>query len=264
MLTFFIIYLLCGAGIGFLAGLFGIGGGILVIPVLLTLFSLQHMPEPVAMHMAIGTSLATIIIASASSVFAYYRKGDILFPLVKQCAPGSIIGSMLGVFIANHIHSIYLERVFSVILLFVAFHLFFRTEPLDTSTLPTPNGKMLFFAAIVFGILGGMLGIGGGIFIIPFFQWCGFSIRHSIATAAACILPVAIVGTLGYMIFGTQLNGLPPFSTGYIYWPAFLGISLTSVFTARLGVRVSHTISTTLLKKLFALFLIIIALKMLI
>ena len=262
MLTFFIIYLLCGMCTGFLAGLFGIGGGILLIPVLLALFSMQNMPETLSMHMAIGTSLATIIIASSSSVLTYYRKGDLLLPLVKQCAPGSVIGSIVGVFIANHIHNIYLERIFSGLLFIVALDLFFRIEP--TTKIATPNGKILFGAAALFGILGGMLGIGGGIFIIPFFQWCGFSIRHSIAAASACILSVAMVGTIGYMIFGAQLSDLPRFSTGYIYWPAFFGIGLTSAIAAPLGVRVAHAISTRVLKRLFAVFLMLVAIKMLI
>lgn len=260
MLTFFFIYLLCGVLTGFLAGLFGIGGGLLVIPVLLFLFGLQLMPE--TMHMAIGTSLASIIVASLSSIIAQYKRGAILFSVVKTSAPGAVLGSFLGVLIASHLHGLLLQRLFGLLLLVAALNLLFNIN--SASRKSPPDGKIFFAAAILFGTLSTMLGVGGGIFMVPFFQWCGFSIRNSIATTAACILPVALVGTVGNILTGMHIADLPSFSTGFIYWPAFLGISLPSAFFAPLGVKAAHALPTSVLKKLFALFLILVALKMLI
>lgn len=262
MLTFFIIYLFCGTLIGFLAGLLGIGGGILIIPVLLFLFKLQAIPASIAMHLAVGTSLAAVVISSASSVFAHAKKGAVLFPLVKQCAPGCVLGGIFGVLIATQIHSVYLERIFGLFLVVAALNILFRVEP--TTTREMPRGRFLFTSSVILGILGGLLGVGGGIFMIPFFQWCGLSMRNSIATAAACIFSLAAVATIGYILFGLSATDLPRWSTGFLYWPAFLGISLTSAIFAPFGVRAAHAMPTHLLRKIFALLLFLVAAKMLI
>lgn len=262
MLTYFFIYLLCGAIIGFLAGLFGIGGGLLIIPALLELFKLQNMPD--TMHLAIGTSMASIAVASISSVIAQYARRNILFNIVKICVPGSIIGCLAGVMIASRLHGIYLQSIFGALLFAVALQMFFKKHSAEEHTdHQIHHKKIMLFASTVIGILSGMLGIGGGVFIIPFFQWCGISIRHSIGTAAACILPVSIIGTIGFMISGAHLANLPSYSTGYLYWPAFIGISITSALLAPTGVKAAHAISTTSLRKLFAVFILLIAIKLL-
>lgn len=261
MLTFVIAYLLCGICIGFIAGLFGIGGGIIGIPALLILFHIQGISQDVAMHMAIATSLATVVITSLASAFAHYRTGMIIVPIFKRIILGAVLGCALGILLATHLKSIYLQRIFGIFLLLIAARMFFQAEIKPRDSLP--NRKILFTAATFFGAISGLLGLGGGMIMVPYFNWCGIPIRESVATAAACILPVAIVGALGYMLADTHVEAISSFNSGYIYWPAFLGISSTSIFAAPLGARFTHTISTTLLKKAFCLLLVIVGFSML-
>lgn len=261
MLTFFIAYLLCGVLIGFFAGLFGIGGGIIGIPALLVLFNIQGMPQPLAMHMAIGTLLATVVMTSIASIYSHYRKNMILLPIFKKIVVGTVIGSALGITISSHLNGIYLQRIFGLFLLFIAVQMLLAIKVKPRCELP--NVKRLFVTTTMLGTVSGMLGLGGGILMVPYLNWCGISPRNAVATSAACILPATLVGTCGYMLSGVQLIDSPSFHSGFIYWPAFLGISMTSVLFAPLGVKVTHMVSESLLKKFFSSFLFVVGLAML-
>lgn len=261
MLTFFAAYLLCGIFIGFVAGLLGIGGGVIGIPALLALFNLQGMPQDVAMHMAIGTSLAIVVVTSLASAFAHYRKGMILIPVFKRIILGAVLGCIFGIMIATHLKSIYLQYIFGIFLLIMAIQMLWQRKIKPRSELP--NRKVLFAIATIFGAISGLLGLGGGMIMVPYFNWYGIPIREAVATAAACILPVAIIGTLGYMVADIQTTNLPSLNSGFIYWPAFIGISLTSALSAPIGARCTHTIPTTLLKKIFSLLLVVVGVSML-
>lgn len=260
MLTFFIAYLLCGIAIGFCAGLFGIGGGIIGIPALLFLFNLQGIPASYAMHMAVGTLFATIIVTSTASIYTHYRRGMILFPLFKKIVLGTVLGSIVGITISSHLHGVYLQRIFGGFLILIALQMLLDVElkPRDQM----PDLKMLFISTTFLGTISGMLGLGGGILMVPYLNWCGIPMRNAIATATVCILPAAIVGTLGYIIVGNQFSAAPGFHSGFVYLPAFLGIAMTSVLFAPLGARVTHIISVKLLRRIFSIFLAFVGLSL--
>jgi uncharacterized membrane protein YfcA len=262
MIIYFIMYMLCGALMGFFAGLLGIGGGIIGIPLLLLLFNMQGMSQSVAMHMAIGTLFTTVMVTSISTIYSHYKKSMILFPIFKKILIGTLVGCVLGILISNHLSATILQRIFGIFLLILAFYMLLNIEIKSDREFP---GKInVFIITLMIGTVSGMLGLGGGVLIVPYLMWCGISIRYAIATASACIFPVAMVGTIGYMLSGVAMSGAPELSTGYIYWPAFVGISLVSVLFAPLGVKVAHLISASLLRKSFCVFLVCMGLNMLI
>lgn len=262
MTTYFIAYLLCGCFIGFSAGLLGIGGGIIGIPLLFMLFKLQGIPESVSMHMAVGTLFATVVITSIASLLSHCRSGMILFPVFKKIIWGMMIGCLLGIIIASHLKGLYLQRLFGLFLLSLGLHYFLKNEKIARDMMPAIKNP--FIVTILIGLLSGLLGLGGGIFIVPYLNWCGISMRRAIATSSVCILPVALIGALGYIYSGLGVTNDLMYSSGFVDWPAFLGISLTTVIFAPLGARVTHTISPKPLKNIFALFLTLVGIGMLI
>lgn len=262
MLTYFIAYLCCGIIVGFCAGLFGIGGGIIGIPALLVLFSMQNMPIDVAMHMAIGTLLATAFVTSVASIYTHYQKGMILFSVFKKIVIGAVLGSILGIIIANHLHGIYLQYIFAFFLLFIAIRMIIGINTKEKN-ITLPSDLKVFIATVGVGAVSGMLGLGGGVLMVPFLNTFGIPLRNAIATTSACILPVTLVGFIGYMIPHVDFSASPGWNTGFVYWPAFIGISLTSMIFAPLGARATHVLPTDLLRKVFAAFLLFIAISIL-
>jgi uncharacterized membrane protein YfcA len=262
MLFFFVAYLLCGAFIGFCAGLFGIGGGIIGIPMLLIFFKMQGMPQEITMHMVVGTSLAIVVVTCIASIYTHYQKQVILLPVLKRMILGAIFGSALGVIISSHIQSDYLQRIFAIFLLLIALQMFLAIEIKVQRELPSKRN--MFVATTLIGTVSGMLGLGGGVLMVPYLCWSGIPIRNAIGTATACILPAAIVGAIGYTFANVHLGHASSLHTGFIYWPAFIGISITSVLCAPIGIRVAHLISTSLLRKLFSIFLLVIGISMLV
>lgn len=261
MAVFLLIYTLSGSFVGFLAGLLGIGGGIIAVPVLLLLFSMQGVPKEVSMHFAVGTSIAIVMVTSFVSVYSHYRKGAILFPVFKQFLPGAILGSIIGIIIGTHLHSDLLQKLFGIFLLIVAAQFFFKINFKSEKSLP--KKPILFSVSTLFGALSGMLGVGGGIFMVPFFTWCGIPIRNTVATSSACLLPIAVVGTIGYWIANVTHVELPNFNHSFIYFPAFICMSIASIFAAPLGVKLAHSIRTDILSKIFAVVLLATSIEML-
>lgn len=261
MLGYFVIYLVLGMIVGFFAGLLGIGGGIIIIPMLLFLFTHQGVSQDIAMHIAIGTSLATVIITTSSSVFTHYKKNMIIFPLFKKMALGGVIGSIIGILIAIHIQGVYLQRLFGIFLLLIALQMILKKEIKYDGTTIAPR-KIILIVPVLLGILTSMLGLGGGVIMVPYLSWCRIPLRNAIATSAACILPIALVASVGYMITTPHIESIP-YSTGFIYWPALIGISLTGVFFAPMGARAAHVVNPQLLRIIFSVFLVIVGLKML-
>jgi len=259
-MIYFFAYILCGTVVGFLAGLFGIGGGIIGIPALLALFSLQNIPQSLGMHLAIGTSLAVVIVTTTASIISHVRKQSILYPLFLKFIPGAIFGTILGVIISQNIQSYYLQKIFGIFLLFISLQMFKKIELHPDGGLPSQ--AKLFLVSFCLGIFSGLLGLGGGVFMIPYFHWCGIPMRNAIATAAVCILPIAIVGSIGYMMSSVHVTSAPALNTGFIYWPAFVGMSIPSTIMAPIGVSVMHKISSEKLKRAFAGLLILIGLTM--
>ncbi len=255
--------LLLGIFAGLLAGLLGVGGGLIIVPVLAWLFQAHpDIPANSLMQIAIGTSLATIVLTSTSSILAHHRHGAVLWPIVKQLTPGIIIGTALGAWVADTLPSDTLKVIFSIFVLLIAAQLGFGVQPSPHRTLPNWLGMSL--TGLVIGKISALIGIGGGSMTVPFLVWCNISIRNAIATSAACGFPIAVFGTLSFIVTGWDVNGLPKWSSGYIYWPAFLAIVPTTLLFAPLGAKLAHTVPVNVLKKFFALFLAVIGVKMLI
>ena len=256
-----ILYLALGAFAGTLAGLLGVGGGLVIVPVLAGVFvGLNYHPE-VLMHLAVGTSLATIVMTSLSSVRAHHRRGAVQWQSFAWMAPGIVLGAWLGVAVADTLRGDTLRQVFGIFELSVALYMWWDRPVCPHRTLPGRLG--LSGAGGVIGAISAVVGIGGGTLTVPYLQWCNVAMRQAVATAAAVGLPIALAGMIGYVIAGWSNPLLPDGSTGYVYWPAFLGIVAASMLFAPLGAHWAHTLPAGRLKRLFALFLAILGLWML-
>ena len=256
-----LFYLLLGAFAGVMAGLLGVGGGLIIVPALAWIFQHQQIAETALMHLAIGTSLATIIATSISSVRAHHQRGAVLWPTVWRLTPGIVIGAWLGAAVADALSSFALQKVFAVFVLLMAAQMGFGAKPAPHRDLPKTAGMLAAGGAI--GAVSAIVGIGGGSLTVPFLSWCNVPIRQAVATSAACGLPIALAGALGFVVTGLNAPGLPAWSLGYVYGPALLGVALTSMLFAPLGARLAHTLPTEMLKKIFAAFLAVIGVKML-
>ncbi|OQW93854.1 MAG: hypothetical protein BWK79_08940 [Beggiatoa sp. IS2] len=252
--------LLLGLVAGTLAGLLGVGGGVIIVPVLVWLFH-DHPEIPTAhlMHMALATSLATIVFTAISSIRAHQQRQAILWSVVWQLTPGIIVGTVLGASVASFLSSDTLKTVFALFLLLIAGQLGFGAHPASHRQLPQWLGTT--FTGLIIGKISALLGVGGGSLTVPFLVWCNVPMRHAVGTSAACGLPIAIAGTLGYIVMGWHNS--PAWSTGYVYWPAVAAIVPTSLLFAPVGAKLAHSIPVTVLKRFFAVFLAIVSVKML-
>jgi uncharacterized membrane protein YfcA len=256
----FAAWLALGAAAGIIAGLLGLGGGIVIVPVLLFLFILQGMPAEIHMHMAVATSLATIVFTSISSTWAHHRRQAVLWPSVIALTPGIVLGCIGGAWLTHYLPSAVLRITFGIFEIIVGLQIGFGLAPGAHRRLPGKGG--MFVAGGGIGALSTVLGIGGGTLTVPFLLWCNVHIRNAVATSSACGLPIAIVGAGALMIAGSSYQGLPPGSTGYVYWPAAIIITVGSVVTAPLGVRLAHVLPVLLLKRIFACVLAAIGIRM--
>ncbi|TNF36098.1 MAG: sulfite exporter TauE/SafE family protein [Gammaproteobacteria bacterium] len=255
------LYLLLGAFAGTMAGLLGIGGGLIIVPALAAIYVSQNLPGDIIMHLALGTSLATIVITSISSVRSHHRHQAVLWPVAARLAPGILIGAWLGGWLAGQLTTAWLKPIFGVFEILVALHLLSGKQVEEHERLPGP--LIMNSAGGVIGTISAIVGIGGGTLTVPFLVWHGTAIRKAIATSAACGLPIAISGSLSYAVAGWGNPQLPDHVLGYIHLPAFVGIVLTSALFAPLGARLTHRLPVQLLKKIFAVFLLLVAAKLL-
>lgn len=255
------IYLIIGALAGTMAGMLGIGGGIIVIPALAAVFvHFQVMPQSIVMQMAIGTSLAAMIVTTISAMRSHAKRGSVRWDMVKKLLPGIIIGSIIGAIIAHNLPSGYLRTFFGIFLLVIAYRLLFVKA--DNTSLAVPSSMIITSAASFIGALGSILGAGGGTLLIPFLLRCHVNLREAAGTSIACGAGICIVATISFVILGSAVTDLS-FSTGYIYWPAFLGIALTSMLFAPIGTAIAHKLSAHVLQRVLAIFLVLIAIEML-
>jgi uncharacterized membrane protein YfcA len=254
MLTILIAYLLCGTAVGLLSGLFGIGGGIVGIPLLLQCFARQGMPQALSMHMAIGTMLAVAPATTFAAMCRHRKNQLIVAPLFKRLAPFLAGGSLIGTIISIHISALHLQRIFAVFLLIAALRLTLQSRPR-----PIPEKLQAVIDPITtlcIGIVCGLLGLGGGVLLVPYLTWRGMPLKNAIATATACIVPAATIGTIGYMSMNLHLDHAVSLSTGYVYWPAFIGVSIMSTLCAPLGAYLTNKIAPPILKTCFSVLLI--------
>lgn len=260
-LLILLIGLLLGAVVGTLAGMLGIGGGLIIVPALLYLFvEYLNLPLALAMPMAIATSLSTIIMTAISSSWAHYKLGNLNRFVLTWAALGIACGAIFGAQIATNINPELLKRIFACLVLLIAAQMVFIGRKTSQH-----NVSKLSLGAIgaVTGCVSSVMGIGGGAILVPALIWLQINIRQAIGCASFSGLVIAIFGSASFVLAGWSNQHLPQFSAGYVYLPASLGIVITSVLTAGFGAKLSHSLNTQLLKKIFAGFLVIVSLRML-
>ncbi|WP_027185473.1 sulfite exporter TauE/SafE family protein [Desulfovibrio inopinatus] len=261
MLTAFLLYIVLGVFAGILAGLLGIGGGLVIVPMLTFAFTWQGIPSEHLLHMALGTSLATIIFTSISSFMAHHRRGAVLWDVFWRIMPGILIGTFFGAWVASLLSTAVLKMFFGLFLYFVSYQMLTGKKPKPSRTIP---GMIpLFGVGGGIGTISALVGIGGGTLSVPFLVWCNTAIPVAIGTASAIGLPIALSGTLGYVVNGIGVAGLPDWTIGYVYLPALVGIVATSFPMAPLGAKLAHTLPVATLKKVFAVLLFIVGTRML-
>lgn len=242
-----------GMGTGFLAGLLGIGGGMIMVPFLSIILANKGYPADYTVKMAVATSLATIAFTSLSSVRAHHQRGAVLWPVVKVLAPGILVGSLLGAQIAHALPGKLLGIFFAVFVAFSATQMFLNRKPKPSRTLPGAVGT--FAVGNVIGLLSALVGAGGAFVSVPFMTWCNIKIHDAVGTSAALGFPIAVAGTIGYIWAGMGLPDMPAGSFGYLYLPGLVIISLASMLVAPLGARTAHRMDIQPLKKVFAVVL---------
>ncbi len=248
---------LLGAGTGFLAGLLGIGGGMLMVPFITFILTSKGYPQEYTVKMAVATSLATICFTSLSSVRAHHRRGAVLWPVVRLLTPGILLGSLVGAQVAVALPGKTLGILFAIFVAFSATQMILDRKPKPTRTLP---GRLPTFGmGWLIGMLSSLVGAGGAFVSVPFMTWCNVKIHDAVGTSAALGFPIALAGTLGYLWAGQSLPQMPPGSAGYIYLPALVIVSLASMSTAPLGARTAHGMNIRPLKKVFGAVLYVLA-----
>jgi uncharacterized membrane protein YfcA len=260
-MIYWLLYLALGGAAGVLAGMLGVGGGVVIVPALTLLFASQRMPATFAPHLALGTSLASIVFTSIASVRAHHERGAVDWRVFRRVTPGIVLGTFLGSWVAARLSARLLAVLFVVFLGYVAVQLLLDVRPRPSRQLPGAGG--MFGAGSLIGGVSSLVGIGGGSMSVPFLVWCNVSVRQAIGTSAAIGFPIALAGTLGYVANGLTVDALPPHSLGFVYLPALLGVALASTLTAPLGARLAHALPVALLKRIFALVLAVMGAKLL-
>ncbi|SMC96426.1 hypothetical protein SAMN02746065_11783 [Desulfocicer vacuolatum DSM 3385] len=254
------LYLALGALAGVLAGLLGIGGGLVIVPMLTFAFTGQGFAHDHILHLALGTSLASILFTSLSSVRSHHQRGGVAWPVVLKITPGILVGTFVGAWVASQLSTNFLKGFFAVFLFYVGTQMLLGIKPKPNREIPGAPG--MFGAGGVIGIFSSLVGIGGGTLSVPFLVWHNTAMRNAIGTSAAIGFPIAVAGTMGYLLNGWGMSDLPPYSLGYIQGTALAGIVSASVCTAPLGAKLAHTLPVDKLKRIFALLLYVVAVRM--
>ena len=250
-----------GCVVGFLAGLLGIGGGMTMVPILTIIFTRIAFPTAHVVHMAVATSTATIIFTAISSAREHHRHGAVLWPVVAGLAPGIIAGSLAGPQVVRGMSTSALALFFGVFVAFSATQMLLDKKPKPSRELPGKAG--LFGVGGTIGLVSSMVGAGGGFLSVPFMTWCNVKIHNAVATSAALGLPIALAGTVGFVVAGLSVQGMPPYTLGYIYLPALACVVAASMLVAPVGARTAHRWPVKKLKRAFALLLYLLAAYML-
>jgi uncharacterized membrane protein YfcA len=260
-MEWWLAYLAMGLVVGFFAGMLGVGGGIMLVPLMVFLFTAQNFAPDRVLHLALGTSLTSIVFTSLSSLYAHHRHGAVRWDIVRQTAAGLVIGTLLGTFVADALKSKYLAIFFVAFVYYSAAQLFLNMKPKPSRQLPGLLGMQI--AAIAIGVVSSLVGAGGGVVSIPLMTLCNVPMRNAVGTSAALGLPIALAGAVGYAVNGLGLDHLPPWSIGYIYLPALAGVVLGTLTTVPLGAKAAHRMPVTHLKRVFAVILFLLATRML-
>lgn len=262
-MTAYLLFALLGAFSGLLAGLLGIGGGLIIVPVLLFLFPIIGLADSGHLvHIAIGTSLAAIVFSSISSVLAHHRHGGVMWSLFAKIVGSVVIGAVLGSSIAHLLPGEILKKVFGVIEILIAIQMGIGRQPSAKRNLPGIVPLNFFGTGV--GATASIMGMGGGALTTPFFLWCNVAARNAIATSAAIGLPTSAAGALGYVLTGWGQSGLPDWSFGYVYLPALIGIVIPSFIFAPIGAGLTQRLPAKTLKRIFSVVLAILGVNMLV
>lgn len=255
------LLIMLGAIVGVLAGLLGIGGGLLIVPALLFLLPKAGIATDIAMQIALATSLSTIIVTSGSSALNHLKLGNVDMFVIKWLMPGVVVGGFLGSFIADVIPAQYLPKVFGVIVLVLAIQMLLSIRKTSQKSMPSSPITMLCGGGI--GVVSSLAGIGGGSLSVPFLNHHGIEMRKAVGSSSVCGSVIALSGMIGFIWHGSSVSHLPEYSVGYVYLPALFAISCASIFTTKIGARLATQLPTPILKKIFAVFLVFIASTML-
>jgi uncharacterized protein len=259
LLFWLAFYLALGTVGGFAAGLLGIGGGMLFVPLLTWLFEAQGFARESLVHLALGTSLTVIVFTSISSARTHHAKGNVDWSIVRGIAPGIVLGGLVGGWLARQLNTTVLASVFAVFVSYSALQMFLNAKPKPTRQLPGALG--LFGVGSFISGLSQLVGAGGGFLSVPFMTWCNVNMHRAVGTSAALGLPIAVMGALMFFVVGRGASGLPPGSLGFIYLPAFLGILVPAVLMAPVGARLASRLPVATLKRVFAGFLFVLVAK---
>ena len=252
-------YLALGAVVGFFAGLLGIGGGIVIVSTLAIIFVSRGYPGTLLMHLAIGTSLAAIGAGALASFRTHHRHKSVDWEIVRRMTPGLIVGVLGGVAAARLMPTAFLKYFFLAFMALLTAQMAFNVRPPASGQLPGPVG--LASAGVVIGAVSSLFGGGAAAIGVPFLTWRNVSMHRAIGTAAAMGFALAVAGALGYVVAGWNVEGLPRWSVGFVYIPAFIGISITSLLVAPWGARLAHRLEGSTLRRIFALFLVAMGIK---
>lgn len=254
-------YLALGGFVGVFAGLLGIGGGLVIVPVLVFLFDAQQFPREYVMHLSLGTAMTTIIFTSLSSVRAHHFHQGVRWDIVKAATPGILVGTLLGAGLAAALPRHPLAILFTVFVYYAAAQMWLNVKPKPSRQLPGPGGLLAAGGAI--GAISSLVAGGGAFLTVPALAWCNVGMRQAVGTAAAAGLPIALAGAAGYAVAGINAEPLPSHSLGFVYVPAVALVALTSMATAPLGAWAAHHLPVAVLKRIFSIFMFLLATKML-
>lgn len=261
-MEWWLIYLLTGAFVGFFAGLLGIGGGLIIVPMLITAFTIQEFPADRIIHLALGTTMATIIFTSAASLRTHHQHGAVDWQIVKNITPGILLGTFGGATLAGSMTGQLLSIIFVIFIFYAATQMLLQFRPSPMFQLPGKTGMLL--AGGIIGALSSLVAIGGGLLSVPFLALCKIKLQHAIGTAAAIGFPIALAGTAGYIANGyLQAEALPEYSLGYVYLPALIWLVSASMLTAPLGAKLTHSTKTAILRTIFVVLLYGLGIRML-
>ena len=262
MLSFILLCLLVGAVAGFFAGLFGIGGGLLIVPVLVYLLPMVGVPEPLLMSTALGTSFATIVITGFSSAQRHHKLGNVVWSAVKVLAPSIMVSVFICVFFIGKLDRDISSKLFACLVVYLAVKMVLSIKPKTNKTVKPLTTQSSIIGGILIGMASSAAGIGGGGFIVPFLNSRGIDMKKAIGSSAFCGMLLGTSGMFSFMLSGLGNAAMPEYSLGYIYFPAVLCITATSFFTSKLGATATSKLPVPTLKKVFALLLITIAVDM--
>lgn len=262
LLPDFLAYLGLGMFAGIMSGMMGAGGGLVTVPGLVFVFQLQAFPPSLIMHVAVGTTLAKMMVVASRSLLAHMKRNIQFFYLYKKMVPGLVAGVIGGSIVAHFMYSSVLKMAFGCFVVYLAVKLFLKNGSTKAHK-PLPGRKGLLLAGSFVGIQSGLFGIGGSAFTVPYLTNRGVSIRVAVIVSVSFAVTVAALGALTFIVVGYHAPGLPHWSTGYIYWPAWCGLVLGGVVMAPIGAKWSHALPPEKLERFFAVFLAIVGLHML-